>query len=392
MKSGFFLLFLASILGQSCQWGKGNITPDGFVTLQPGYFCQLEAIAVVGDTIVLAGSYIPEENPNIPVQPVYSYLAALGMDGRVYWEQMPETADYVKLGFLVKDDGGVLYSIGMQESPIGGQILKILEVDALNGLKTHFFDYPETKRNTTLETVVSKANGQLLVLKTIKQDSITEMWLQIVSKETEAKLMLGLPTEGLQMTRLLYFPFSQVAVYGTQAYSTELVFYGNNNSSLITPLPSDFNHSLINDIVVEIPEPKNIKTGETPTYLATTIKNAQGPCLWRSGTDSTWQNTCLDHWPFHGTAIIRQHGNYTVMAFNAGNITKPSTAHMVLFDEALQVVWQQDISPLNEAFIIKDMAVQNNQVVVGGTLETETNGSRMAVKIIALPPATEPKN
>ena len=405
MKSGLFLLLIASILCPSCQWDKGNVTPDGFVTLQPGYFCQLEAIAVVGDTIVLAGSYIPEENPNIPVQPVYSYLAAVSKGGKVYWEQTPEEADYVKWGFLVKDSAGVLYSVGMQESPIGGKILKILEIDVSNGMVFQFLNYPETERNTTLETVVRKANGQLLLLKTNKKDSITEMWLQVVSKETEAVLKLDSQGNDFQMIRPLYFPFNQVAVYGTETYSTGMVFYGNNNSSIITPLPSEFNYSLINDLVVEIPAAKNVRTEETendyfldttsiyppPIYLVTTTKNAQGPCLWRSGTDSTWQHTCLDYWPFHGTAILRQHGTYTLMAFNAGDTDKPSTANVVLFDEALQVVWQQDISPKAEAFIIKDMAVQQNNVVVGGTLETEGKGSRMAVKIIALPPLQNQK-
>lgn len=385
MKSGFFLVLVAVFWCTSCQWGKGNVTPDGFVALQPGYFCQLGAIAVVGDTIVLAGSYIPEENPNIPVQPVYSYLAAVGMDGKVYWEQTHEEADYVKWQFLVHLRNGDINAVGIEESPISGSATHIQQIDIQTG-KLQLKHLITEEESPVIRDVVQNSNNEIVLLRTVSNDSIQCSSKHTIGADYVHKSTPDCRNGQIQEAKFTgEFPYhlEYLKAYGSTLMTTELFYFNQTQIPWQIPLPKEFGHALIN----------NINQRDLDHILfVTTTKNAQGPCLWRSGTDSTWQHTCLDYWPFHGTAILRQHGNYTLMAFNAGNTDKPSTAHVVLFDGALQVVWQQDITPQTEAFIIKDMAVQQNNLVVAGTLETEGKGSRMAVKIIALPPATEAKN
>lgn len=178
-----------------------------------------------------------------------------------------------------------------------------------------------------------------------------------------------------KFTREFTASLEYLIAYGNETWTTELYFYTTTQLPWQIPLPKEFSQNLVNNI--EYQNSKHI-------LLGTTTKNAQGPCLWKSGTDSTWQHTCLEYWPLHGTAQLLQYNDCTLMAFSAADTVKASASYLVMFDKDLKVIWEQEISR-TEVFVIKDLAVQHDNIIVAGTIETEGKGSSMAVKVITLP-------
>ncbi|CAN5333631.1 hypothetical protein BH09BAC1_BH09BAC1_08100 [soil metagenome] len=375
MKNRLFVLINIMVWLHSCHLKEPTNPTFEFITTKPGYFCQLEAVTLVGDTIVIAGSYIAKEDPNLTVQPVYSYLAAFSFSGKMIWEQTPEAADYVRWKFLLPLPTGGLNVIGIEESPTEGNFITIHPIDLKTG-KSPTLHHLWEEGLPLIKDAQFNAR-EIVLLRAIPNDTLQCTTLQHINLEGGRYLLPDCHGGQVQETAFLNPYPDYLATFGDGFSTQNMYIYTSADVPRNIPLPVGFTGHLVNNIG---------QLGSEHALLATTIKNTQGPCLWKSsGMDTTWQHTCLYYWPFHGTALLRQMGHCTVMAFNAADTAKASSAYLVAFDEGLNVLWQQKIDS-TEVFVIKDWVIENDKVIVAGTIQTAGQGSEMAVKIIPLPP------
>lgn len=375
MKKELFFLLMSIFL--HCNYGckTQNDTPD-MVKLQPGHFCQLGAIAIVGDTIFLAGSYITEENPNLAIQPVYSYLAAIHTDGSIIWEQTPKEPDYICWEHLSTTPDSIIYTIGVKESPIEGHGFTIYPINTATGQHTSLY-IADKNSLSSIKDIRGKEAG-MAILRT-QMDNESCVHAQFVLEESFGlDATISYCNEGkIQLAKFANPMLDYYATFGTAQTTNKLVFVPTLDSiRQQIPLPKEMEMCLVNDL---LPGP----TGSV--YLASTAKNAQGPCLWQiNTTDSASKHICLSYWPFHGNTIMLAHGPNTLLAFNAANDKNDANAHIVMLNAEMEIVWEQQIDS-QHPFMIKTMATDGHNIYLAGTLEMGSEGSALAIKVLPLP-------
>lgn len=376
MKKNFFLVFFPLFLVFSCTHQQGASHYNGIVTVKPGYFCQVEAIAVNGDIVVLAGSYIPEENPNLNIQPVFSYLVALNQQHNIVWQQTPAEADYTRWKHLEIANGQVTVS-GIRESPIEGFGLVYKTLSLADGTILRQTSTNKATLPRILATTYKNKFWAHLMETNQNTANLVELAIEPLNSETANRPNTNL----LSYTGKIHFAaftnntLNGIIATGNERETTEIHFFELVTGVLLRALKLDLNGGTINDAALA-------PNGYT---WATTAQNTQGPCLWQLQLpDTVYHTTCLDYWPFHANTKLLPYNGYTILAFNAANDTNNVYTQVVILDGQMKTVWQKAIANPHP-FIIKSMMAQGQQLYITGTLETTGQGSSIAYTAIPLP-------
>lgn len=373
MKNGLIFLFFLLVLGQSCT-DSGKM--DDYITIKPGYYCQVGGIAVSGDTIFIAGSYVPVDNPNLTLQPVYSYIGAIDTNGKLIWEHVISIPDYTRWTKIITDNHGSVFAIGKAKSPLNSLVAGLVQISSKYGIEKKGI-WVEDSLPHEMADIWITSKGQLAFLR-IKEMSGSSM--PCINKQVE--FFDG--STDYHRNFCIYGTFSCSRFINDTLYFsawgelgvTEYLYFINDKDSLKQLNKLDGLHGMmVNDIAI-----KNDKEYS----LATTTKNGQGPCVYNvNKEDSITQNICLDYWPMHGSVLMRPIGNCYILAFNAADSTDENAARVVLLDASSKVVYQEKIASTSP-FIINDVAVTESSIYLAGTIETDGEGSSMAIKVIPI--------
>lgn len=374
MKNGLVIFFLLMLISQSCT-NDGN--QDGFINLKPGHFCQLASIAISGDTIFIAGSFIPAENPDIILQPIYSYLAAVGTDGKLIWEHVNDVPDYTRWTKVAVDNQRNVFAIGTARSPIDNLVAGLVQLSSQYGIEKNSIWVEDTLPHEMTDIQVTKKN-QLAFLR-VKE--LVGHGIPCINKQVE--LFTGntdyhrdFCVDGAYSCTKFINDTLYFTAGGAPTITRYLYFINDADSLKLVEIPDNLLGLMVNDVVA---------TNVNQYLMATTVKNEQGPCLYQlSTTDSFTVAACLNYWPMHGSTHLLPYGSCSILAFNAADETNTNKAQVVILNGQHKKVYDETVASTSN-FIISDLVVNDTIIYLAGTLESSGDGSSMAVKMIPIP-------
>lgn len=374
MKNSLFILAFLLFLMQSCTWDK----KDGdFILLKPGEYCQIGAMAVSGDTVFIAGSYILNYNPNISIQPVQSYIAAVQQNGAIIWEHVPEPIDYTRWTQLAIDGKGNIFAFGTTKAAFNAFVARVEKINSMYGIERKGMWVEDSLEHQLFDLRVTES-GKLAYLRTKEMMGAGETCInqQVELFDGTAIYYRDFCIEGVYSCAKFINDSSYFAAWGSPAVTQHLYLISNSDLLKNLDVTKSMDGMMVNDVAT---------SNNHPFLLATTQKNAQGPCLYQlDNSDSLSRITCMDYWPLHGSVLMKVLNNCTVLAFNATDATKGNFVQVVILNASNEITYEETIvAP--ERFVLSDMAVDQSKIYLAGILETDGEGSSMAVKIISIP-------
>jgi hypothetical protein len=377
MRNGLFLTIFITFLATSCRFFDDGQPIGGFVTLKPGHFCQLGAIAISGDTIFVAGSYLAEDDPNAQIQLVHSYYAAVDTNGKLLWEKFTREPDYTRW-LAIYNSQGTLYMYGKISSPLTNYVAEYYNAESNTGKLLNNYREDDTIPQLLFDCQLNAQNQfTVIISRALKGPSgacISKRNNDAVNGYT---LNPNYCIEGdISCARILNDSM-YMAFWGPIGTTEVVNIIKDSDSILNLAVPPLLYKYMVNDV---------LETAPLNYQLITTSKNEQGPCMYNlSIPDSLFgEVTCLAYWPMHGSTKALRYGNCTILAFNASDSINVTSANVVLLNPDNQVEWEYNHTG-QANFLISDLKVAQNKIVVGGTYETGKEGSLMAVKILSLP-------
>jgi hypothetical protein len=380
MRNGLFLILVITLLAASCHFFDDGHDIEGFITLKPGHFCQLGAIAINGDTVFVAGSYLADDDPNSEIKAVHSYLTAIKANGEVIWELNPNKPDYTRWTKVAIDNKGNIFVIGNTNSPLNKLVASLFNLNSSTG-KVNDRIWVEDSLPHQMADVWITSLGQAAFLRT---KELKGSGIPCINKQLELFDGSTIPHPDFCVNGsiscakfvndTLYF-----SAWGRPG-TTDYLYFVNDKDSLKQLDNLDALHgSMVNDIASPYHN----------TYLlATTGKNGQGPCIHQLGdNDSIVKNICLNYWPMHGSTHIEMIGDCKLLAFNATDNINGNAVHLVIINSTNEIAYEETIAS-RVPFNLSDVAVSQSKIYLAGTLETDGKGSEIAIKIISLPPNT----
>lgn len=365
MKNSLFFLLLFVVAVQSC---TNNANKDGFIALKPGQYCKVGSVTVIDGTIYIGGSFIKVDNPNTTAPLRQSYIASVDTSGKINWERYIDSPDYIHWEKLIASNRDILYALGTKSSPLSSQLVTLASLDHYNPEL-----YADSTFIDTLPNVIVEAHANAsgyLAFNTLELNQTTGY---SCLKYKQIEPICGQGT----LNCLMHIGDDKyISAWGTPS-KTETLYYINDTVSIDTiSIPDSLDRIMVNGIT----------TTATNNYLlATTIKNGQGPCIHQLGGNMDFtKQLCLGYWPMHGSVIMKELGNCTVLAFNATDDVKGNYVQLVIVNSNNDVVFEETIEAQNR-FVLSDITLNQANIYLAGTMEIDGEGSSMAIKTIPVP-------
>lgn len=365
MQNGSVFLLFAMLLFHSCNQSNRQ---DNLILLKPGYFCKVGAIALAEGNIFIAGSFIIQDNPNTNIPLRHSFLASIDTNGKLNWQLYKEEPDYIHWDKILSTEGRTLYVVGTINSPLSSQSVIVGSATNYNPVLFSQYSIHDSLPNTIVEAHVNP-NG-LLGFTT----------LEIKPNKGVSCLRFNdgadICKEGALNCLKLTAEHNYLSAWGTPSQTDWLYMINNIQTTDSLAIPNTLKGLMVNDIVVD---------AKDNSLLATTVKNGQGPCVYYLDSNRNLsEQLCLDYWPMHGSVLMKSIGHCTLLAFNATDGEKGNILHLTIVDSGSEIVYEHTIKT-KQRFILSHIAVEDANIYVAGTLETENEGSSIAIKSIPIP-------
>jgi hypothetical protein len=376
MRNGLFLTLLIIVLATSCQFFQKNSELDNFITLKPGYFCQLGAIAITGDTIFTAGSYLADDDPNGDIQLIYAYHAAIDTNGKLIWEQFMDDPDYTRW-LAIANNNGLLSIYGKISSPLTTYVAEFAKAASNNGKLSSSHRENDSLPQTLLDYQLNtKAQFAVLLARALEGPSSSCISKRIDDQQSGFIFLPKYCVEGVISCARILNDSMYIVLWGPNGTTEVVNVIHDNDSVLNLAVPRLLYKYMVNDV---------IETTPNAYQMITTSKNEQGPCVYTlSADDSFSQVTCLAYWPMHGSTKALKYGDCTVLAFNASDSINVTSANVVLLNSNNEEEWEYNYTG-KANFLISDLKLANDKIYLAGTYEQEGEGSSMAIKILTVP-------
>ncbi len=377
MRNGLFLTIVITFLATSCRFFDDGQPIEGFITLKPGHFCQLGAIAINGDTVFIAGSYLADEDPNAQIQLVHSYYAAVDTNGNLLWEKFTREPDYTRW-LAIDNNQGVLYMYGKISSPLTNYVAEYYNAESSNGKLLYNYREDDTIPQLLFDCQLNaQEQFTVIISRALKGPSGTCISKRNNDAVNGYTLNPNYCIEGdISCARILNDSM-YISFWGPIGITEVVNIIKDSDSILNLAVPGLCYKYMVNDVLETVP---------LKYQLITTSKNEQGPCMYNlSIPDSLFgEVTCLAYWPMHGSTKALRYGDCSLLAFNAADSINSTSANLVLLNPDNQVEWEYNHTG-QANFLISDMKRAQNKIYLAGTYESEDEGSFMAVKIITIP-------
>ncbi len=374
MKNGLFFLFFLLVLGQSC---TNTTNKEGFITIKPGHFCKVGSIIIVNGTIYISGSFIKTDNPDATIPLRQSYIASIDTTGKVNWQIAEEKPDYTHWDKLVSDGMANIYAVGTVNSPFSSKVATYMHLTTYSPASDEQGWIGDSKRKTLQNAYLTEKDELAFMLLSTDADSgMTCLNKQVVENWVPNAQNTSLCVNGSISATYIDRDSRYLAAWGDPMQTQAISFVNDTGAPRDVYIPSHLQGMLVNTITALYRD---------NYLLTTTTKNGQGPCLYQlNERDSIEELLCLDYWPLHGSTLVKPLSKCKLVAFNATDSINGNAVHVALINHLKEVAFEQTVKT-SERFILSDVAVYQSTIYLAGTLETEADGSSIAIKAIKIP-------